>query len=51
MLQYQKLEKETILFFCEGWRAAKQSQFEKDKGAVKGVLSAGKEHNGEPSSA
>ena len=50
MLQYQKLEKETI-FFCEGLRAAKQSQFEKDKGAVMGVLSAGKEHNGEPSSA
>ena len=50
MLQYQNLEKETN-FFCEGWRAAKQSQFEKDKGAVMGVLSAGKEHNGEPSSA
>ena len=50
MLQYQKLE-EKKHFFCEGWRAAKQSQFEKDKGAVKGVLSAGKEHNGEPSSA
>ena len=50
MLQYKKWEKETS-FFCEGWRAAKQSQFEKDKRAVMGVLSAGKEHNGEPSSA